>query len=335
MIPAPTKEYRVQLDAYSGPLDLLLHLVKRHEIALDDLPISELTEQYLKHIELIQAIDVEQAGEFLVMAATLLEIKSQMLAPQMLEAADAEGGSAETPVIDPRFELVQQLLAYKQYKDAAIELEERKSQWATRFPASGKVDQPELEDQAAPIEIDLDEVHALDLCETFSRILDSIGQVRDHQITYDDTPISLHADDIYDRLKRDAANQGQTLSFEQIFEGRTNRSELIGLFLAMLELVRQRKIRLFQERVGGQIRLELHPAHEEPAAAETQSPDWRDPKTGQIQYEWPDEQARQEVERRAKRMAQRQFDKIPPDENAFDPDQINPHLSNPGAGEKP
>jgi segregation and condensation protein A len=129
------QDYRVQLDAYAGPLDLLLYLVKRHEIDLNDIPVAELTEQYLNHLKVIQEIDVELAGEFLVMAATLLEVKSQMLVPQVTEDGEEAPAtdSIEDPT-DPRYELVQQLLAYKRFKDAAIDLEERQREWEARLP---------------------------------------------------------------------------------------------------------------------------------------------------------------------------------------------------------
>ena len=296
------EEYRVQLDAYAGPLDLLLYLVKRNEIDLHDIPVAELTEQYLEHLKLIEAIDVDKAGEFLVMAATLLEIKSQLILPRPEageDDADADGGGAEGgEAADPRYELVQQLLAYKRYKDAARALEQRQELWSARAPAkASEPEKPRDDAEAGSVEIDLDDVNVLDLCQAFSRILDSIGQRREHHVTVDDTPLALHAADIHDRLLRDGA-----MTLQQIFEGRTNRSEMIGLFLATLELVRQRKVRVLQDRIAGEIRLE--PTADEDAAAndapDDAPTDWRDPETGEIQYDWPDEAARRRAERRAK-----------------------------------
>jgi segregation and condensation protein A len=311
-----TQNYRVQLDAYAGPLDLLLYLVKRHEIDLYDIPVAELTEQYLHHLNVIQSIDVDLAGEFLVMAATLLEVKSQMLVPHVTEDGDQDATATIEDPADPRYELVQQLLAYKRFKDAAIDLEDRQRDWSNRFPAhptarpaetikadtdSTEADDP---DNAQPIEIDLEDANVLDLCEAFGRILDSIGQAPLVEVTYDDTPITLHAEDIADRLERDGS-----MTLQKIFVGRSGRGEMVGLFLAVLELVRTRRVRVIQDKAGGDIRLESRPEsdHLDPATigADAGPTDWRDPETGEVIYDWPDEPSRQRAERRAKLRASR------------------------------
>jgi len=262
--------YRVELEAYSGPLDLLLYLVKRHEIDLHDIPIATLTEQYLAHLKTLEIMDVEHAGEFLVMAATLLEIKSLMLLPRPDDAEDATD-AAEDPT-DPRYELVQQLLAYKRFKDAANTLEQRQQSWAERFPARPKKQQATADDEGAEErDYELEDVQALDLYAAFARVLESIGQFRTHDVTYDDTPIALHAADIVDRLKREVQQSGDAatgLTLRQLFEGRSNRSELIGLFLATLELVRQNRVLVSQddsddpEAIAGDVRLTLRPPEE-------------------------------------------------------------------------
>ncbi len=304
--------HRVQLDAYAGPMDLLLYLVKRHEIDLQDIAMAELVEQYLGHLRVIETVDVDKAGEFLVMAATLVEIKSQMLVPRPAEEDDDENADHPdaNPDIDPRFELVQQLLAYKRFKDAANHLEARAHEWETRFPVQARPApgrspgtaagaEPDATD-APPIELDLEDVNILDLCAAFGRIMDSIGHLGDHQVTYDDTPISLHADDIVDRIGRDGGDTGR-MTLPQLFQGRS-RSEMIGLFLATLELVRQRKVKVTQNHdAQGEIALELQPEslwESETALEPETSPDWRDPDTGQVQYDWPDEATRQRAQRR-------------------------------------
>ncbi len=312
--------YRVELDAYAGPLDLLLYLVKRHEIDLNDIPVAQLTDQYLEHLKVIQQLDqhfdVDTAGEFLVMAATLLEVKSQMLMP--LAAAHAEDAKDEDgneqadaeidlPTTDPRYELVQQLLAYKRFKDAAVALETRHDEWASRHAVSpiarGQAPAEEA-DNAKLNELDLEDVHVMDLCEAFSRILESIGSSKPtHDVTYDETPISLHADDIYDRLSREGA-----MTLKQIFVGRASHSEMIGLFLATLELVRQRRVAVLQNTAGGEIELSPRPEteHVKPDAPEPETAtDWTDPETGEVQYAWPDEDSQKRAERRARLRAQR------------------------------
>ena len=297
----PARDYRIQLEAYAGPLDLLLYLVKRNEIDLHDIPIAELTDQYLTHLTLIKQIDMDSAGEFLVMAATLLEIKSQMILPRPDQPDqaddDAQHPGGQDPA-DPRHELVQQLLAYKRYKDAARRLQDQHEQWHARHPAHAKAarDQPAGDEENAPArEIDLEDVNLMDLCEAFGRLLDSIGHKADHQITYDDTPISLHAADIYDRLEREGP-----MTLQQIFVGRAGRSEMIGLFLAALELVRDKRIRVVQEKIAGEIRLQATPAQDaaDDDRHDEKETDWRDPETGQMQYDWPDEQSRLRAQRR-------------------------------------
>lgn len=300
-------DYRVRLDAYAGPLDLLLYLVKRHEIDLHDIPVADLTEQYLHHLEVIKSIDVESAGEFLVMAATLVEIKSRMIIPQSLRE---EGQDNDDPTqciedtTDPRYELVQQLLAYKAFKDAAYALDDRAQAWEHRFPVKVKAGQrPAEEEKPEEVTIDLEDVNVYDLCEAFGRILETVGHLGDHAVTYDDTPISLHAEDIHDRLRTDAPTSGLTL--QAIFEGRSSRSEMIGLFLATLELVRQKLVTVVQDEAmkdaapGAHVRLLLVGEQERAAMqAENDAEDDAKPAEGGPEYEWPDEASRLRFERR-------------------------------------
>ena len=297
--------YRVKLDAYSGPLDLLLYLVRRHEIDLHDIPIAELTEQYLHHLEIMNQINVEVAGEFLVMAATLLEIKSRILVPS---AEVSEDDPAErNAILDPRTDLVQQLLAYKRFKDAALELDDRREQWQSRFAhrpgRSHQAADPADDAVAEPIEIDLEDIHVLDLCEAFAGILESIGKgPATHEVIMDDTPVALHAEDLVDRLDRDGP-----MTLQQVFVGRATHSEMIGLFLAMLELVRQHRLQINQQRAGGDIHLELiDPAEQHRLAEQDEAThDWRNPETGEIEYTWPSEEARLRAESRVTRRIER------------------------------
>ena len=317
----------MRLDAYAGPLDLLLYLVKRHEIDLHDIPMATLTGQYLEHLRVIEQLpgrfDVDTAGEFLVMAATLVEVKSQMLMPRLREGRDdAEGEGAKDAAegldLDPRFELVQQLLAYKRYKDASLALGARQAEWADRFPAEaspprrdpattqagGEVEAGGFGDAAKPVELDLEDVNIMDLCAAFGRMLDSIGFTGDHEVTYDDTPISLHAEDIADRLARDGGGEaGPGLTLRELFVGRLSRSELIGLFLATLELVRQRRVKVVQDEasagMSGGIRLHLRPEADRETTTDEAPADWTDPDTGEVEYDWPSERDRRRAERRA------------------------------------
>jgi segregation and condensation protein A len=233
--------FRVDLDAYNGPLDLLLFLIRRDEVDIYDIPIAAITEQYVGYVRVIEALDPNLAGDFLVMAATLMEIKSRTLLPRPpLEEGDEE-------FIDPRVELVRQLLEYKAFKDAARTLGTAGEWQALKSPRHPVLPQADADD------LDLEEVGIWDLLEAFNRLLEQTGRrATAHEVVYDDTPLALHATDIVDSLERTDGSQ----RFEHIFAGRT-KAELIGMFLALLELIRQRRVRAEQERPFGPIVLHL------------------------------------------------------------------------------
>ncbi len=233
-------DYRVQLDIYNGPLDLLLFLIRREEVDIYDIPIAKITDQYVSYVELLRAIDPNAAGEFLVMAATLMEIKSRLLLPR----APAE---SEEELVDPRLELVRQLLEYKSFKDAADRLRAAAEDRSLRF---GR--QPAGPDRDAERDFEVESLHLWDLVEAFREVMAKTGRFVPHEVLYDDTPIALHAADLSDRLER----EGRSMTFADVFEGRT-RSECIGLFLALLELVRQRRVRVEQDEPFGPIILHL------------------------------------------------------------------------------
>ncbi|MGD0139375.1 MAG: segregation/condensation protein A [Tepidisphaeraceae bacterium] len=252
-------EYRVELDVYNGPLDLLLYLIKRDELDIYDIPISRILDSYVGYVEMLKqmrrenGLDINVAGDFLVMAATLMEIKSAMLLPKPPPVSGEDSAAAQ--LADPRYELVQQLLEYKRIKDSAALLEKRQKEHEQRFPrvpaaAPGAADEPPP--------IDLDEVQIWDLLTAFGRLMKEVGTrgPRIHEIIYDDTPIDLHAADIEDRLMREGK-----LSLRALIIGRKSRSEMIGIFLALLELIRQKKILVFQG--DDQVDMEIAPAPEE------------------------------------------------------------------------
>ncbi len=239
-------DYRVELDVYNGPLELLLFLIRKEEVDIHDIPIARITSQYLAHVELIRRIDVDLAGEFLVLAATLMEIKSRMLNPQPVAESDSSGNVQE--LSDPRRELVEQLLQYKQFKDAANTLARRAELEQQRFGRSGS-----RYEGRTPL--DLDDINLFTLIDAFNAIMASVGHSAfGHDVVYDDTPISLHQADILDRLLRDGP-----LTLQAMFAGRKSRSEMIGLFLAMLELIRMKKICIEQSEAADAIHIRLNP----------------------------------------------------------------------------
>jgi len=293
------QDYRVQLDVYHGPLDLLLYLIKREEVDITEIDVAPIAEQYMAYLRTLEKLDINLAGEFLVMAATLMEIKSAMIMPREDQPVDDQGqplSPAEDPT-DPRYELIHQLLAYKQYKDAAGELEQRQEAFAARFARAGH----KIDTAPEQVELDMDDVSLWDLVEAFGRVMEQVG-VRDfqHEVVADDTPIELHQADLLDRLQREGS-----LTLQEAFIGRKH-GEMIGLFLATLELVRQRRVRVAQDETTGEI--QLH--HRDPAEVEAElaaeaeaenqpAPDVNDPDA----FHWTDAEQKERYRRRQQRRA--------------------------------
>lgn len=231
-------DYHVKLDIYNGPLDLLLYLIRRNEVEIRDIPIARIAEQYLQYVELIKQLDIDLAGDFLVMAATLMEIKSALLLPR-----EQAGEMEEDDLGDPRLELVRQLLEYKKFKDAAGELSDLASAQSGRYgrPLTD-LDRIRTDLQRVQ-ELDLESLQIWDLFDAFNRLMQAtLAGQRGHEIYLDDTPIDLYEADILDRAQREAP-----ITFEAVFEGRRSRLELVGLFLALLELIRLKLVRIEQE----------------------------------------------------------------------------------------
>lgn len=248
--------YVVKLEAFEGPLDLLLYLIRRSEVEITDIPISTIADQYIAQLEGIVRIDIELAGEFLVMAATLMEIKSRMLTPAVAPSGDGDEGegaeAASREPEDPRAELVAQLLAYKRYRDAADALERRREEWARRAPTRpAAVDEDALEASLPDLgDLELDDLELYDVVEAFARILATVDLDRatsgGHSVAYDDTPIELHATDLRDRLLREPS---RSMTLRSTLSGKS-RGEMIGMFLALLELVRRRSVRIRMHESG-------------------------------------------------------------------------------------
>lgn len=231
-------DYRVNLDIFAGPLDLLLYLVRKEEVDIYDIPIAKITNQYIRYIEFMKSLDIDLAGDFLVMAATLMQIKSAMLLPK----ADTESFQ-DDDLSDPRTELVRQLLEYKRFKDAANLLDAAASEQRERFPRPGTIVE-RLKPDAEP-ELDIEQVTVWDLLEAFDMICKAIGTVHPIDHIKDDTPIDLYQIEILHRLQTEGP-----MIFERIFETRGSRVVMIGLFLALLELIREKLIWVEQPTTG-------------------------------------------------------------------------------------
>ncbi len=223
-------DYRVNLDIFAGPLDLLLYLVRREEVDIYDIPIARITQQYLAYVEMLKSLDIDLAGDFLVMAATLMHIKSAMLLPQ----TDTEGLDSDD-LADPRAELIRQLLEYKKFKDAANLLGASADEAKSRFARPAAIIE-RLKGDAEPA-IDIEQVSVWNLLEAFDSVMSATGQAAGLNHITDETPIDLYQIEILHRLQSEGP-----MPFERIFESRPNRFVMTGLFLAILELIREKLI---------------------------------------------------------------------------------------------
>jgi segregation and condensation protein A len=240
--------YRVELDIFKGPLDLLLYLVRRNEVDVVDLPIAEIASQFMLYLEVLEFIDIDLAGEFVVMASTLAEIKSRMVLPQPPVEPEPEVED------DPRNDLVRQLLEYKKFKDAARALELRAAEWQERYPRLSDERPSRAKDHAADR---IKEVELWDLVSALSRVLRTKVVEQQASIRYDETPISVYMEQVGTRVR-----QEKRVAFSTFFEGTNLRSKIVGMFLAILELLRHHSFRAEQPVDFGEIWI-LPPADEQ------------------------------------------------------------------------
>lgn len=232
---------QIVLPVFEGPLDLLLHLIRESKIDIYDIPIAEVTDQYLQYLSLMESLDLEIAGDFLVMAATLLEIKSRMLLPP--EPKDEE----EEESADPRAELVERLIEYQRYKEASELFREFEIERSKIFKAG-----------ARDIEIDyaafvLKEVKPLDLLDALNRLLSEVADGEEEVTTIARRRITvrMRMAELWRRLE--AAGQG--VLFDDLFEEPRGRTDIVITFLAILELLRLQRISVRQGQVFGRIEI--------------------------------------------------------------------------------
>ncbi|TCL62996.1 condensin subunit ScpA [Hydrogenispora ethanolica] len=239
-------DYQIQLDIFQGPLDLLLHLIEKDEIDIYNIPIALITEKYLEYLQTIQMLNLETVGDFLVMAATLMQIKAKLLLPQSQSAATTEADAAEE---DPRWELAQKLIEYKKIKEATRSLITLESEQLQIYPRSGG----EFADQKLAPEADpIKNLSIWDLMEAFKAIIES-------QFTKDFDTIPKQEVSVKQRMNEILAliqNEGRVY-FKQVFAEIRSKIGLITCFLAVLELIRLKQIVVFQEALFSDIRLSL------------------------------------------------------------------------------
>jgi segregation and condensation protein A len=234
---SPLQELPVRLSLFEGPLDLLLHLIRDSKVDIRDIPIASITEQYLGYLEVMRTLNLEIAGEFLVVAATLLHIKSRMLLP-VEETEDGEQGE------DPRRELVRQLEEYQKYKEAGLALralEEQRSRVFSR-ESLGPEGEPRTD---YPLEVSL-----FDLLAALRRVVEQMPKTDRVEIEPDHLSVAQRISEILELMA-----SGEELAFEELFRGSRELTDVIVTFLAVLELVRLRLVRVWQAAAYGTIRV--------------------------------------------------------------------------------
>lgn len=237
---AASRAFTLKLSVFEGPLDLLLHLIREHKLDIFDIPIAFVTEEYLAFISRMRELNLDVAGEFLVMAATLTHIKSRLLLPKPETPADEED---EDPG-DPRADLVRRLLEYQKYRAAAEDLARQDLLGREVFARQVRADAVD------PLEgeLGLREVSVIKLIEAFDKMLRSLSPEKLHKVTLEQISIGDAISRIAERLRLQ-----ERVGFFDLFEGAVGRTHLIATFLGLLELVRLKLVRVIQEEVGGDI----------------------------------------------------------------------------------
>lgn len=237
---------KVKLEVFEGPLDLLLYLIKKEEIDIYDIPIANITQQYLEYLEFMKLLDLNIAGEFILMAATLMHIKSKMLLPPDPNEVKEE------EEMDPRLELVQKLLEYKKFKEAAGELFQMEVRQKDVFPRSVTYNMEK--DSKSCFEASL-----FDLITAFNKILKDIPKNVFYEVIKDEFTVEGKMHDIFHLLVNKSV-----VFFSDLFKGAKNKFEIVTIFLAVLELIRLKEIVAFQDRPFTEIRIERNPENIKP-----------------------------------------------------------------------
>jgi segregation and condensation protein A len=234
-------EYKVKFEVFEGPLDLLLYLIKKEEVDIYEVNLTRLATQFIEYIETMSMLDLEIAGEFLVMAATLMHIKSRELLPveQRAEGEEEEEGE------DPRWELIRQLVEYKKFKDAAAQLQTLEDRQDRVFPRTpGKL-------EFEPEERRGSEASIFDLVNAVNSVLQRFGKREDLREIFEDKWSVSEKIELLMRL----CSERPALRFSELFAGMTSRSEVVVTFLALLELIRLKQIAVLQREAFGEIEI--------------------------------------------------------------------------------
>jgi len=239
MLTMSEMEYRINQDAFHGPLDLLLHLVKKEEVDILEISIVRIADQFKEFMEVITFLDLTLAGEFLVMATKLMEIKSQLLLPRQVQHTNKED--------DPRSEIVRQLVEYKKFKDAVEILEEQAETAGQKIP---RLISDQFHEERVSSEKPIQEVELWDLVSAFGRIMKETLAIQAQDIVVDQTPMEVYLEEITGKLIRE-----KSIPFRDLFCPPFHKMRLIGLFLAILELIKKQSIFAQQDENFGEIHL--------------------------------------------------------------------------------
>jgi segregation and condensation protein A len=236
-----TSEYRVSLDLFGGPMDLLLYLVRRNEVDILDLPLAKITAQFVEFLEVLQFLDVEQASEFVATASALVEIKSRTVLPRQEEEAPVEEPLDE----EPHNDLVHKLLEFKRLREASQALDAQAALWQERYPRLSDERPRQGRDLADDL---IKEVELWDLVSALARVLRRRAVEHEASVRYDDTPISVYIERVAERVRREGR-----VAFSAFFDSAAKRGVIVGLFLAILELLRHHSFRAEQPIDYGEI----------------------------------------------------------------------------------
>ena len=238
--PEEKEPFTFRLEMFEGPLDLLLHLIQKNELDITNIPIALITDQYLEYLKLMKVLNLDTAGEYLLMASTLLHIKSKMLLPKSSEAEEEEGE-------DPRAELVRRLMEYQKYKMAAGDLERRPMLDRDVFG------RPHLKEQEEPEEEGRLEVNLFELLEALRKVLERARPEAFHEVVLDRLTVEERMEEVLAFLQEEKRN----MAFHLLFPEGASRRMIIVTFLAILELVKMKLVRLFQPAAFETIRVSL------------------------------------------------------------------------------
>jgi segregation and condensation protein A len=245
----PEDAPRILLPVFEGPLDLLLYLIRRDKIDIHDIPIAPITRQYMEYLDLMQQLNLDVAGEFMVMAATLIHIKSKMLVP--VDPTEAEGEEQE----DPREALVQRLLEFQRYKEAAGLLHEKGQVRAATWTRPDTV-LPAFDDAGE----EMLEAGLFDLISAFKELLDRRKALLSHEVEHEGKTVEQRMEEMLALLR-----EGESLEFLELFAAQETKADMILTFLALLELIRLKRVKVYQRGNFGAIRV-FRPVGPEAAA---------------------------------------------------------------------